>query len=187
MKRRFVSGVITFLVLAATARPAFADPCSGDFIATEKSLFKIYMTLRKNSAKCPYTGIDFLNYGTRAYLAGRYGESLWATEHGMAQKNPESVKMQLIYTRGLAFLGRGRNEEAITTLQEIAMQKGEVSGAQLETRQRAHLALIKAYYARSGDKNDDNVLFLARLFRERYPQSRYLPVLDKWIKSPYLP
>lgn len=187
MKRTIFHTIVALFAAITAFSQADAASCSGDFINTEKNLFKIYQKLQKNHSRCKYSGKTFLNYAQRAYLAGRYGESLRAVEYGISQKNPHSIQMQLRYMQGLAFLGRGRNEEAISSLKKVAMKKSPVAAKELETRQRAHLALIEAYYAKSNNKNDKNVQFLTHLFRRRYPQSRYLPILEKWFKSSSLP
>ncbi len=74
-----------------------------------------------------------------------------------------------------------RFEEAIIILRKVVF--GDyASGSKkvLEEKEKAHLQLIQAYYAKTKSKNSRDVVYLISLFENKYPKSNYLKLLQDW-------
>jgi hypothetical protein len=158
----------------------YADaPCSPEFINSEKDIQKSYKLIQKTVSKCNLKTKDFLNFSKQAFLAGQYSMAIWSSKTGLAQSHENSgAGLELGYFLGISYLEKDRFDEAIKTLKEIVFDPGW-QNRETDLIQKAHMALVEAYYRRN-NKNDENVKYLVRLFKNRYPSSSYLFTLRSW-------
>lgn len=161
-------------------QPAWSNNCNAGLIETEKSLRTIYFALRYSDSQCHYDGEILAQYASRAYLAGRYSESIWAATLGLTRSKDEATQMRLHLYQGLSYSDMERYEEAIAHLKKAGF--GETGKADPLISQRAHMALIEVYYLKSR-KVDSNVEYLVNSFFYRYPQSPYTVFIQEWYKK----
>ncbi len=142
------------------------------------NLAESYRQLRQ-TPKCPAE--SYIEFSSRALLAGRLAETVWSAAQGLQLSGlNQKQEQQLNHLRGNGYLEMGRYEEAIIYLRKSAF--AEKSDKDLS--QQSHLLLIKAFYAKAGNKVDSNVQYLTNLFKNRYADSKYLPGLISWLQNP---
>jgi len=156
--------------------------CRVSVNAGTRNLKTLYAQLRKADKSCSLLPKMYLEFSDRALMAERYAEALWATQSGIRKSVNTSVTNKLILNQGLAFIGKDRNEEAITVLKKLAI-KGSRKHVDARVKKVAHLALIKAYYQKNQSPRNKNVNFLINLYFHRYPDSPYDSILFEWCQD----
>ena len=157
-----------------------------DFIS-EKNLRKVYLKLKYMHKGCLDSKI-LLNLGKRSSLAGRLSEALWASEKGLEilQANQSiSISVELRLLQGSILREMNRLEEAIIVLKSVISQKyGAISYRKKEeirlNQEKAFLQLIYTYYSKTGSKTSKDVSYLINSFRNTYPNSQYLELVNNW-------
>jgi len=157
----------------------FANPCALDGIKSERDIQKSYQFIKKKALSCQIHPEEYLDFTKQAFLAEQYSLAIWSSKKGMEHtgKKPE-IHDELNYFLGISYLENGRFEDAIKTLRQIVFQESSKKKYS-ELIQKAHLALIEAYFKRS-QKQDENVNYLIRLYKNRYADSGYLFTLRSW-------
>lgn len=172
-----------FILLIQMTQSSVLARCSDQFIKKEPKLASIYLNFFHKYKKCRFSSKAYLEYASRAVLAGRMREAYWAAKMGSRKPINLSQKARGIVLQSRALVGMGRNEEAIQRLKSLVTVNVAVKKDLRQWQERGHLMLIKAYYRRAGGKKDKNVRYLYNLFKNRYPQSRYSSWLRLWMKS----
>ena len=157
-----------------------AENCQNSFIRDEKNLRKMYILLRKKSRECTFSTLDYVRFGGRAILSGYSKEAYWAASRALKNSKENTIHyLNANLLKATALNDMRRNEEAIEILRPIALN----SSKQSSIYQKIYLELIRAYYLKNDQKIDDNVLFLFAKFNNKFPKSRYSPLLSAWIKD----
>ena len=156
--------------------------CSNQYIYHETNIRKIYLAYKHSRNKC-ILWQDYFELGKRAYIAGRLKEALWSTDQALRylDKKDRVSEMQLKTLKGSVLRKMNRVEEAIIELREIIFFGSNSRSEKIQKeRQKAHMQLIHAYYAKTGSKSSQDVTYLLSLFKSRYPQSPYLKLINNW-------
>ncbi len=158
-----------------------ATGCNESLIQTEKSLRKVYFALRYSDSNCHYDARTLSRYAARAYLAGRFAETLWATSLGLSRAGDDDIRLELLLYQGLAYVDLGRYEEAIVPLKKAGFPEKTPKDGLIS--QRAHMALIEAYFRKGKKSVDENVKYLVNSFYYRYPESPYKQLVQQWYRN----
>ena len=156
--------------------------CSNKYIYHETNIRNIYLAYKNSRKKC-ILWQDYFELGKRAYIAGRLKEALWSTDQALGHLNKKDhvSEIQLKTLKGSVLRKMNRVEEAIIVLREIIFFGGDSRSEKIQKeKQKAHMQLIHAYYSKTGSKDSQDVTYLLSLFKSRYPQSRYLKLINNW-------
>ena len=179
--RSFLLVILLFLGGVSDLVPR-ENICSSNYLKSQRNIRKIYLQYKFKGQKC-LSWQAYLQLGKRAYLAGRLKEALWSANSGLqglsGKRGISSVKLSLL--RGSVLREMNRIEEAITILREIVfLDDSRDTRKMIAEQEKAHLQLIQAYYAKTESKMSQDVIYLITLFKNRYPKSKYLNLLQKW-------
>lgn len=172
--------IATFGCLFFLALPLRAS-CNTSIVVKEANLAKIYYHLRRSLSECSYGASIYNQFAARGILGGRMAEALWSARIAEKKARGNLSKAYARVLQSRALLGLGRHEEAIRILQPLVTGEVASSTRLRSLQERGHLAMIQAYYDRAGRSKDRNVIYLVNLFKNRYPGSKYLPLLKDWV------
>ncbi|MDH5716539.1 MAG: hypothetical protein OEZ22_02750 [Spirochaetia bacterium] len=180
--------VVGFLVYFINTGFLFSKNCSTDFVINNKVLSQSFYKLKDISLKCKIEPKVFLSYGEKALLAKRPAEAFWSSQKGMwrlNEKSSEYLRHRLILLKGASLLELKRTEESIIELKKISLDYNSsyFSTDHKYLVEKAHMLLIKAYFEKSNEKITKDVLYLVNIFKEKFPMSKYEPLVSSWLSN----
>ena len=183
---------ILFFLLGLLYDPAYPkefkrNTCVKPDFTQEKNLRKVYLQLKYMPKNC-LDSRTLLNLSKRSLLAGRFAEALWASQKGLEILNTNGnivIESELKLIQGSILREMNRLEEAIIVLKNVIREKNTKSSYRYRknlklNRQKAFLQLIYTYYNKTGSKRSSDVNYLINSFRNIYPESPYLNLLEDW-------
>lgn len=163
-----------------SAQPVLAaGNCDEKELDKEKNVIRKYLSIKQNT--CRLAPAYLLNLSKEAYVSGNYAIGIWAIRSVLATQKKHDINemAEFYYYLGLSYLGKERNEEAISVLKKIVFSD---TPEKLDNiiLQKAHMALIQAYFQDDPRKNDKDIDYLIRLFKNRYKDSTLLYAVYDW-------
>ena len=154
--------------------------CSNQYIKNEKNIRTIYLNYKFKGKRC-LSWKAYFQLGQRAYIGGKLKEALWSVNLGLQNlsKKQGILVAKFKSLKGSILREMNRFEEAIIILREVVFEDN-VPDSKTMIKEKSHLQLIQTYYAKTEFKTSQDVAYLITLFRNRYPKSKYLKLLQNW-------
>ena len=154
--------------------------CSNQYIKNEKNIRTIYLNYKFKGKRC-LSWKAYFQLGQRAYVGGKLKEALWSVNFGLQNLSEKQGTLVTKFKslKGSILREMNRFEEAIIILREVVFEDN-VTGSKTTIKEKAHLQLIQTYYVKTAFKTSQDVAYLITLFRNRYPKSKYLKLLQNW-------